>query len=186
MKELLENEPALRLKFLIERAVSEERYEDAVKYRDELERLAPKRCWDKLKTYSDSTSQGIRVQVHSVYVSHRSEPTNHQYFFAYHVRISNESRRSIQLLKRHWVITNANGRTEHARGVGVIGEQPMLLPGTSFEYTSACTLGTPTGKMEGDFEMCYIDEAAMLTFNVRSGPFALSINGKDKLDDIHP
>ncbi|GAA0174934.1 hypothetical protein LIER_28214 [Lithospermum erythrorhizon] len=124
-----------------------------------------------------SPSQGVRVQVRSVYVDGRSQPLKEQYFFAYRIRITNNSSRPVQLLKRHWIITDAKGKTEHVWGSGVIGEQPVILPDTHFEYTSACPLRTSSGRMEGDFEMKHIDKASTSTFNVAIAPFSLSTLG---------
>ncbi|CAA0826665.1 Unknown protein [Striga hermonthica] len=169
-----EKEPVLRLQRLLREAIVEERFEDAAKYRDELKEIDP-HCL--LKCSSDATSLDIRVQVRSVYVEGRSQPSKSLYFFAYRIRITNNSDRPVQLLRRHWIITDANGKTENVRGIGVIGEQPVLLPNTSFEYSSACPLSTPSGRMEGEFEMKYVDEICNQTFNVAIDPFSLSIFG---------
>ncbi|XP_024022449.1 uncharacterized protein LOC21386999 isoform X2 [Morus notabilis] len=139
-----EEEPVLRLRRLIKEAVAEERFEDAAKYRDELQEIAPHSL---LKCASDATTLGIRVQVRSVYIESRSQPSKGHYFFAYRIRITNNSERSVQLLRRHWIITDANGKTENVWGIGVIGEQPVILPRASFEYSSACPLSTPNGRM---------------------------------------
>ncbi|GLJ15731.1 hypothetical protein SUGI_0258890 [Cryptomeria japonica] len=171
-----EEEPALCLQSLLKKAISEERFEDATKYRNELQLIAPDAF---LKCLSDTTTFGIRIQVRSVYVRGRSQPLKGQYFFAYRIRISNISDRPVQLLRRHWAITDANGKTEHIRGIGVIGEQPVILSGTSFEYSSACPLGTSTGKMEGEFEMKYVDKVNSETFEVVIGAFALSVDGDE-------
>ncbi|XP_023000699.1 uncharacterized protein LOC111782842 [Cucurbita pepo subsp. pepo] len=169
-----EEEPVLRLRRLMKEAISSERFEDAAKYRDELNEIAP-HCL--LKCASDATTLGIRVQVRSVYIEGRSQPSKNHYFFAYRIRITNNSDRPIQLLRRHWIITDANGRTENVWGVGVIGEQPVILPRTGFEYSSACPLSTANGRMEGDFEMKYIDRVGEQSFNVAIAPFSLSILG---------
>ncbi|KAL5544186.1 hypothetical protein UlMin_007970 [Ulmus minor] len=171
-----EEEPVLRLRRLLKEAIAEERFEDAAKYRDELREIAPHSF---LKCSSDATTLGIRVQVRSVYIEGRSQPSKGQYFFAYRIRISNNSERSAQLLRRHWIITDANGKSENVWGIGVIGEQPVLLPGTSFEYSSACPLSTANGRMEGDFEMKHIDRVGSQSFNVAIAPFSLSILGDD-------
>ncbi|OAY69260.1 uncharacterized protein LOC109716698 [Ananas comosus] len=176
-----EEEPVLRLRSLMRKAVDEERFEDAAKYRDELKIVAPHSL---LKCSSDATTLGIRVQVRSVYIEGRSQPLKGQYFFAYRIRITNNSQRPVQLLRRHWIVTDANGRTENIWGVGVIGEQPVILPRTGFEYSSACPLSTPNGRMEGDFEMKHIDKVGSSTFNVAIAPFSLSIIGDD--DDDAP
>ncbi|KAF6164097.1 hypothetical protein GIB67_017681 [Kingdonia uniflora] len=147
-----EEEPELRLKRLMKEAIADERFEDAAKYRDELKIAAP---YSLLKCESDATTQGIRVQVRSVYIEGRSEPSKGQYFFAYRIRISNNSERPVQLLRRHWIITDATGRTENVRGVGVIGEQPVIFPKAGFEYSSACPLSTPSGIMVRVFILFY-------------------------------
>lgn len=175
-----EDEPVLRLSRLLKEAIAEERFEDAAKYRDELKEISP-HCL--LKCESDATTLGIRVQVRSLYVEGRSEPSKGRYFFAYRIRITNNSQRPVQLLRRHWIITDGNGKTESVQGIGVIGEQPVILPGTGFEYSSACPLSTPTGRMEGDFEMKHIDKVGTQTFNVAIAPFSLSTFG-DGLDAI--
>ncbi|CAN6358696.1 unnamed protein product [Urochloa humidicola] len=171
-----EEEPVLRLRRLMKKAIQEERFEDAAKYRDELKILAPHSL---LKCSSDATTLGIRVQVRSVYIESRSQPLKGQFFFAYRIRITNNSQRPVQLLRRHWIVTDGNGRTENIWGVGVVGEQPVIFPRTGFEYSSACPLSTPNGRMEGDFEMKHIDKAGSSTFNVAIAPFSLSILGDD-------
>jgi len=102
---------------------------------------------------SEATTREIEVTVRSSYVAERSQPVEGRWFFSYRIRISNRGPVPVQLLNRHWVITDAHGRVEEVRGPGVIGEQPLLPPGESFEYTSFCPLGTPFGTMEGSYEM---------------------------------
>ncbi|GAV58367.1 UVR domain-containing protein/DUF525 domain-containing protein [Cephalotus follicularis] len=176
LKSFEKDEPVLRLRRLLKEAVADEKFQDAARYRDELNEIAP-HCL--LKCTSDATTMGIRVQVRSVYIEGRSQPSKGQYFFAYRIRITNNSDRSVQLLRRHWIITDANGKTENVWGMGVIGEQPVILPKTGFEYSSACPLSTPNGRMEGDFEMKHIDRVGSRTFNVAIAPFSLSILGDD-------
>ncbi|KAL9252964.1 ApaG-like protein [Drosera capensis] len=176
LKSFEEEEPVLRLRRLLKDAIANERFEDATKYRDELKEISPHAL---LKCSSDATTLGIRVQVRSVYIEGRSQPSKGQYFFAYRIRITNNSTRPVQLLRRHWIITNANGKTENVWGIGVIGEQPVILPRTGFEYSSACPLSTPNGRMEGDFEMKHIDKVLAKTFNVAIAPFSLSTLGDD-------
>ncbi|CAL1367507.1 unnamed protein product [Linum trigynum] len=171
-----EEEPLLRLRQQLKDAIQEERFEDATKYRDELNQLAPHSL---LKCSSDTTTLGIRVQVRSVYIETRSQPLKGQYFFAYRIRITNNSDRPVQLLRRHWIITDANAKTENVWGIGVIGEQPVILPKTGFEYSSACPLSTPNGRMEGDFEMKHIDQVGSPSFNVAIAPFSLSTMGEE-------
>lgn len=177
-----DQEPVLRLHRLVKEAIAQERFEDAARYRDELKDIAPHSL---LKCSSEATTLGIRVQVRSVYIEGRSQPSKGLYFFAYRIRITNNSDRPVQLLRRHWIITDANGKTENVWGIGVIGEQPVVLPNTTFEYSSACPLGTPSGRMEGDFEMKHIDKVGSRTFNVSIAPFSLSkvVDGSDTFSD---
>lgn len=179
MKTLEEKDPALQLQKLLTQAIAEERYADAADYRDKLKQIAPPEVEEPKsvsKCNSNSVTKGVRVIVRSIYVRDRSTPSRQQFFFAYRVRVSNEGTRPVQLLNRHWVITDANGRVEEVRGPGVIGEQPILKPGASFEYTSACPLRTPSGTMEGEYEMIYSDDVAPNPFEVKVGPFGLNVN----------
>jgi len=102
---------------------------------------------------SRATTRGIEISVRSSYVPEQSKPDQHLWFFAYTVRIRNGGTETAQLMSRHWVIADANGRVEEVRGPGVVGEQPILEPGESFEYTSACPLPTPFGTMHGTYRM---------------------------------
>ncbi len=102
---------------------------------------------------SEALTRGIRVNVASKYVSERSRPLMNEYFFSYTIRIANEGRETVQLVSREWIITDAEGHVEEVRGPGVVGEQPVLGPGESFEYTSACPLPTPFGSMTGTYQM---------------------------------
>jgi ApaG protein len=96
-------------------------------------------------------AKDIQVEVESFYVPERSEPKRSYYFFAYHITITNRGDVPAQLLARHWVITDGNGQVQEVRGDGVVGEQPHLEPGQTFDYTSACPLQTPFGTMEGSY-----------------------------------
>lgn len=102
---------------------------------------------------SDTTTRGIRIQVESAYLSDQSAPRDCHYLFAYHVRISNVGSETAQLISREWIITSAEGEVERVKGPGVVGEQPVLTPGSSFEYTSYCPLKTPVGSMQGSYQM---------------------------------
>ena len=106
---------------------------------------------------SEAVTRGVRVQVQSQYDPERSEPSKNQWFFLYNVTISNEGPESVQLLTRHWIITDGTGRVEEVRGPGVVGKQPILKPGESFEYTSGCPLPTAFGMMEGTYQMVAAD-----------------------------
>lgn len=102
---------------------------------------------------SEATTRGVRVEVESHYIREKSDPLKNRWFFAYDIRISNEGDDVVQLVNRHWIITDANGHIEEVKGPGVVGNQPVLSPGESFEYTSFCPLTTPFGTMEGSYEM---------------------------------
>jgi ApaG protein len=102
---------------------------------------------------SQAITEGLRVEVSAQYSRAHSNPMGNQWFFLYTIRISNEGSETCQLLSRHWVIRNATGKVEEVRGAGVVGKQPVLGPGESFEYTSGCPLDTPFGSMEGTYLM---------------------------------
>jgi ApaG protein len=93
---------------------------------------------------SEATTRGVKVEVESRYLQEKSDPGHKRWFFAYDIRISNEGDDVVQLLTRHWIITDANGNVEEVKGPGVVGNQPVLAPGESFEYTTLCTQKTPT------------------------------------------
>jgi ApaG protein len=98
---------------------------------------------------SNAVTHGIRVTVQSLYLADQSSPDDERFVFAYTVAISNEGSGTAQLRTRHWIITDGRGSTEEVRGDGVVGEQPRLEPGESFQYTSGCVLTTPVGEMHG-------------------------------------
>ncbi|WP_157017710.1 Co2+/Mg2+ efflux protein ApaG [Mesorhizobium xinjiangense] len=98
-------------------------------------------------------TRNIEVSVEPFYLADRSEPEDGHYVWAYRVTIANRSDEFVQLISRYWHITDASGRVEEVRGAGVVGEQPELNPGDSFQYTSGCPLPTPSGIMEGRYTM---------------------------------
>lgn len=98
-------------------------------------------------------TNGVRVDVENYYVQEKSVPAMNQYLFGYEITITNENPEAVQLLHRHWVITDALGRADEVKGPGVIGKQPRLKPGESFTYDSFCPLPTPFGSMRGSFKM---------------------------------
>src|SRR5437762_1689648 len=102
---------------------------------------------------SEAVTNDVRVEVESRYAPEHSHPFDNEWFFHYTVRISNEGRETVQLMSRHWIITDATGHVEEVRGSGVVGEQPVLRPGESFQYTSGCPLKTKTGVMRGTYQM---------------------------------
>lgn len=119
---------------------------------------------------SEAVTNNVRVEVESVYAPERSHPFENEWTFDYTVRITNERDETVQLLSRHWIITDATGHTEEVRGGGVVGEYPMLAPGESFQYTSFTELQTSGGVMRGTFQMVTEDGDH---FDVEIAPFAL-------------
>lgn len=104
-------------------------------------------------TRSEATTSGVRVEVRAYYSPPHSNPRRSEWFFLYSIRISNEGSATVQLTDRHWIIIDGSGHTEEVRGEGVVGAQPVLGPGESFEYTSGCPLPTPFGSMTGTYRM---------------------------------
>ncbi len=129
--------------------------------------------------YAQSTN-GITVTARPIYLEEQSSPGEHRYVWAYQIRIENGSDDTVQLLTRHWQITDANGRVQEVRGDGVVGEQPILEPGQMFEYTSGCPLSTPSGFMVGSYGMMAADggifDVAIPAFSLDSPHATLSVN----------
>jgi ApaG protein len=119
--------------------------------------------------YSETT-RSITVTVKPFYLEDQSSPVESHYVWAYHVRIENRGRETVQLLNRHWKITDGQGRMQEVRGPGVVGEQPVLGPGEAFEYTSGTPLPTPSGIMVGTYEM---ETGGGESFSVRIPAFSL-------------
>ena len=127
---------------------------------------------------SDSVTRGISVHVEPRFDPRRSQPENSQWFFLYTVKIHNRGSEAVQLLTRHWIITDADGEVEEVRGEGVVGEQPVIAPGESFRYSSGANLATPVGCMEGSYFMVVrepleIDPYDLPTFEVPIPAFSL-------------
>jgi len=120
---------------------------------------------------SQALTHGVRIEVTTRYAPERSQPQGHRWEFHYTVTISNERREAVRLLSRHWVITDAANKVQEVRGLGVVGRQPTLAPGESFEYTSSCPLGTPFGSMHGSYQMM---SASGERFDAAIAPFGLS------------
>lgn len=120
---------------------------------------------------SDTTTNGIRVQVRTQYLPQRSTPEDERFVFAYTITISNVGAESAQLISRHWVITDSDGTVEEVEGPGVVGAQPLLEPGSQHEYTSFCPLKTSVGTMHGSYTMMKADGD---TFEARIAPFTLA------------
>ena len=125
------------------------------------------------KGHSDEMTNGVRVRAAACYMEEESDPSMQQFLFGYRIRFDNEGEKTVQLLSRHWVIVDAQGRREEVRGAGVVGEQPTLEPGESFEYTSGCPLKTEWGTMEGTYLFRVDDEDQ---FEVNVGRFFLAPN----------
>ena len=124
----------------------------------------------KQMSSSEATTRNIRVRVQAQYDPSRSSPQQSQWFFLYTVNIANEGRDTVQLISRHWVITDGMGKVEQVRGPGVVGNQPVLAPGQSFEYTSGCPLTTPFGTMHGTYQMIHQGDEQ---FDIEIAPFTL-------------
>jgi ApaG protein len=116
----------------------------------------------------------VRVEVETNYLLDHSDPTEHRYVFSYTITIRNEGQVSARLLKRHWMITDANSKTQEVRGDGVVGEQPHLKPGQGFRYSSHAIIETPVGSMQGSYQMLADDGAH---FDAPIAPFTLAIPG---------
>lgn len=102
--------------------------------------------------YSETTRE-ITILVEPIYLEEQSVPHENHYVWAYHVRIENHGAETVQLLTRHWRIMDQGGNVQEVKGDGVVGEQPVLVPGDAFEYTSGTPLGTPSGIMSGSYRM---------------------------------
>ena len=151
-----------------------------------------------MQTRSDVCTRGVRVCASSSYAADRSVSSLQQYFFTYRIQIENTLSRPVQLLSRHWIITNGLGECSQVNGPGVVGEQPVLQPGGRFEYVSACPLRTPAGTMRGTYRFRALPSSAAdagsagarggvsgdggfndgQLFEVEVGEFALDVAGR--------
>ena len=123
---------------------------------------------------SEAVTRGIRVSVRARFSEQNSDAQARQWVFLYTITIRNEGSVRVQLLTRHWIITDANGEVEEVKGPGVVGKQPILEPGQGFEYTSACPLKTPFGSMHGTYQMLGANNE---TFDVQIAAFPLRMPG---------
>ena len=114
----------------------------------------------------------ISVKTRTVYIADQSDPANDRYVFAYTITITNTGTAAAQLVSRHWIITDATDKVQEVRGKGVVGEQPHLRPGESFEYTSGSAIATPVGTMRGSYQMVADDGTK---FDVTIPEFTLSM-----------
>ena len=109
-----------------------------------------------------ATTRGVTVLVSVSYLADQSEPDRNRWFWAYHVRLENETGQTVQLISREWKISDGNGAIHEVRGEGVVGEQPIIEPGGSFDYVSGCPLGTASGTMEGCYHMIAADGSSFV------------------------
>ena len=119
---------------------------------------------------SKAVTRGVRIEVTTEYDPTRSFPEHNRWFYLYTVEISNDGSETVQLVSRHWIITDATGHVEEVKGPGVVGESPVLEEGESFEYTSGCPLTTPYGSMHGTYQMVTADGDR---FDAQIGEFVL-------------
>lgn len=121
-----------------------------------------------------AVTREVEVSVESFFLESESDPEQNRYSFAYRVQLKNLGRETVQLLSRHWIITDSIGKVQHVKGPGVVGEQPVLKPGASYEYTSGSRLESPMGTMEGTYQMV-TDEGE--NFDIRIPMFTLAVPG---------
>ena len=121
---------------------------------------------------AESKKYEIRVAVATQYLAEQSDPEQDRYTFSYTITISNTGSVAAQLISRHWIIADADNQMQEVRGLGVVGHQPLLQPGQSFEYTSGCVLATPVGSMHGSYQMTAEDG---VQFEAQIAEFVLSM-----------
>ena len=124
-----------------------------------------------LAPMSEAVTEDIRVEVLCQHIPEKSRPQEDQWIFQYTVRITNQGTETVQLMTRHWIITDGFGSEQEVQGPGVVGEQPVLAPGQSFKYSSWCPLRTPTGMMHGTYQMKRMSGGGQ--FDIEIAPFAL-------------
>lgn len=126
----------------------------------------------ELAPLSDAITEGVRVEVLARHSPENTKAAQDQWVFQYTVRITNQRQDPVQLISRHWIITDALDEVREVKGPGVIGQQPILAPGESFKYSSWCPLPTPTGMMQGTYRMVSADG---IEFDIAVAPFALRV-----------
>lgn len=120
----------------------------------------------------DITHYRVQVAVQVRYLADQSDDADNRHVFAYTITLANQGEQAVQLLSRHWIITDANNHVQEVRGKGVVGEQPVIQPGQSFEYTSGTVLATQVGTMSGSYQMRVVDDGE---FSVPIPQFVLSV-----------
>ena len=126
----------------------------------------------------EAETDGIIVRVRPSYLAGQSDPDSGRWVWAYQVEIENRGPAPVQLVARHWIITDARGQIEDVRGPGVVGEQPTIPPGDSYSYTSGCPLGTASGSMAGSYQMT---DAAGRSFEAIIPAFSLDVPGERRV-----
>jgi len=126
----------------------------------------------------EAETRGVIVRVQPQFLPEQSDPAAYRWVWAYHIELVNASTETVQLISRHWIITDANGRVEEVRGPGVVGEQPTLRPGDGYTYASGCPLTTPSGSMVGSYQM--VSDAGE-RFEVAVPPFSLDLPGAGRV-----
>lgn len=125
-----------------------------------------------------AVTQNIEIKVAPRFLVDQSKPEEHQFFWSYTIEITNLGEETVQLISRHWKITDGMGRLHEVKGAGVIGQQPVIAPGDSFRYTSGCPLETPEGIMAGSYQM--LSETGR-SFNVEVPAFSLDSSTEKRL-----
>ncbi len=123
-----------------------------------------------LPALSDATTENVRVEVMAQYSAENSHPLQGEWVFQYTVRVTNLGSETVQLISRHWIITDAADQCKEVKGPGVVGQQPVLKAGESFQYSSWCPLGTPVGMMHGTYQMVRENGSH---FDIEIAPFGL-------------
>ncbi|WP_339931083.1 Co2+/Mg2+ efflux protein ApaG [uncultured Brevundimonas sp.] len=126
----------------------------------------------------EAETDGIIVRVRPSYLAGQSDPDSGRWVWAYQVEIENRGAATVQLIARHWIITDARGQIEDVRGPGVVGEQPTIPPGDSYSYTSGCPLGTASGSMAGSYQMT---DTEGRTFEAAIPAFSLDVPGERRV-----
>jgi ApaG protein len=126
----------------------------------------------------EAETRGVIVRVQPQFLPEQSDPAAHRWVWAYRIELVNASAETVQLISRHWIITDGNGRVEEVRGPGVVGEQPTLRPGDGYTYASGCPLTTPSGSMVGSYQM--VSDAGE-RFDVAVPPFSLDLPGAGRV-----
>ncbi len=127
-----------------------------------------------ITTRSEATTRGLKIGVRAHYSPEHSDTDRPVWFFVYTISIENQGTETVQLINRHWEITDGRGQVQHVRGPGVVGKQPVLPPGGRFEYSSGCPLPTPFGYMKGEYDMVVTGTGERFDAEVAGFPLRLA------------